>query len=41
MEIIPSLLILLANLCVFALNVKLYTEAMKDRNMNIRASKQP
>lgn len=35
---IINLLILLANLAVCALNVKLYTERMKDRNMNARAN---
>jgi hypothetical protein len=35
-----ELLILLANLAVFGLNLKLYTEALKDRRMTERAKKE-
>lgn len=39
MTTLIDLLILLANLAVFGMNIKLYTEGMKDRNMAERAGK--
>jgi hypothetical protein len=38
-SLLMSLLVLLANLSVLALNVKLYTEVMKDKNMDRRSGK--
>lgn len=37
---IESLLILLANLAVLGLNIKLYTEILKDKNMDSRAKRE-
>ncbi len=34
-----NVLVLLANLAVFGMNIKLYTEGMKDRNMANRLTK--
>lgn len=36
---ITNILILIANLCVLGLNIKLYTEILKDAAFNKRAQK--
>jgi len=39
--LVACLLILLLNLGVLGLTIKLYTEILKDQNMNRRATKEP
>lgn len=39
METLVNVLILLANIAVLGLNLKLYTECLKDRKMDSRAGR--